>query len=149
MVLVWMADTVGMMPRAFTRPGQISELVRLDCTAILRGMIPQHLVSCRDRELPAKSAAVFRRRQDRLYSGSPGCLGPRAEASFGMAATPHLANGLQALSMPLLSFAGRPVALMADLRDSGRAGWSMCGAGVAAITRSWSRSPGNSSITTE
>jgi ATP-dependent helicase HrpB len=48
----------------------------------------------------------------------------RAQAFYGLAATPRLAEGRVPLQFALLSPAGRPVAITADLAGFWRGGWA-------------------------
>ena len=48
----------------------------------------------------------------------------RAQAFYGLAATPRLAGGRVPLQLALLSPAGRPVAITADLAGFWRGGWA-------------------------
>jgi len=48
----------------------------------------------------------------------------RAQAFYGMAVTPKLADGRVPLQLALLSPAGRPVAITADLAGFWRGGWA-------------------------
>ena len=48
----------------------------------------------------------------------------RAQAFYGLAATPGLAGGRVPLQLALLSPAGRPVAITADLAGFWRGGWA-------------------------
>ncbi len=52
----------------------------------------------------------------------------RAQAFYGLAATPRLADGRVTLQLALLSPAGRPVAITADLAGFWQAAGPMCGA---------------------
>ncbi len=48
----------------------------------------------------------------------------RAQAFYGLAATPRLADGRVPLQLALLSPAGRPVAITADIAGFWRGGWA-------------------------
>ena len=48
----------------------------------------------------------------------------RAQAFYGLTATPRLAEGRVPLQLALLSPAGRPVAITADLAGFWRGGWA-------------------------
>ncbi len=48
----------------------------------------------------------------------------RAQAFYGLTATPALADGRVPLQLALLSPAGRPVAITADLAGFWRGGWA-------------------------
>ncbi len=103
--------------------GRLSELERLDLQAILRGRMAWDLSSRLDRELPAYltlpggRAAVD-------YTETPPLAAARAQAFYGMATTPMLAGGRIALRLALLSPAGRPIAVTADLRGFWKSAWA-------------------------
>ncbi|WP_439576517.1 ATP-dependent helicase HrpB [Elioraea sp.] len=100
----------------------LGELARLDIAAILRGMLgaraatldaalPTHL------PLPQGRAAID-------YTRAPPTVSARAQALFGLAATPRLAGGRVPVQVELLSPAGRPIAVTGDLGAFWRGGWA-------------------------
>ena len=100
----------------------IAELARLDLGVILRGVLgaraaaldaalPTHLA------LPGGRAAID-------YTRDPPTVSARAQALFGLAATPRLAGGRVPLQTELLSPAGRPIAVTGDLAAFWRGGWA-------------------------
>ena len=103
--------------------GRIAGLDRLDLPAILRGLLswdqarrldaalPTHL------PLPAGRAAVD-------YTQPVPLAAARAQAFYGLAVTPRLAEGRAELRLALLSPAGRPVAITADLANFWRGAWA-------------------------
>jgi len=112
----WLAPQLAGMAR-------VADLTRLDLAAILRAMLPWALAARLDRELPRELAL-------------PGGLAPvdyiapvpvasaRAQAFYGLAETPRLADGRVPLRLALLSPAGRPVALTGDLGGFWRGAWA-------------------------
>ena len=102
---------------------RLADLEKLDLHAILRGLIPWDLVARLDRELPthpdlpAGRAAID-------YTEAPPLASARAQAFYGMAATPRLAAGRVPLRLALLSPAGRPIAVTADLAGFWKGAWA-------------------------
>jgi len=58
------------------------------------------------------------------YSGPVPAASARAHVFYGTDATPKLANGRVPLQLALLSPAGRPIAITADLASFWRGGWA-------------------------
>jgi ATP-dependent RNA helicase HrpB len=73
--------------------------------------LPQHLV------LPGTRAAID-------YTQPVPVASARAQAFYGLTETPRLAGGRAPLQLALLSPAGRPVAVTADLAGFWRGGWA-------------------------
>jgi ATP-dependent helicase HrpB len=103
--------------------GRISDLQRLDLAAILNGRLSREQASRLDRELPGRlslpsgHAAID-------YSEVPPLASSRAQAFYGLAMTPRLAGGRIPLRLALLSPAGRPIAVTADLAGFWTGGWA-------------------------
>ncbi len=102
---------------------RLSDMAQLDLYAVLRGLMPWALAARLDRdlpthlELPAGRAAID-------YTQSPPLASARAQAFYGMATTPLLAGGRVPLRLALLSPAGRPIALTADLGGFWNGAWA-------------------------
>jgi ATP-dependent helicase HrpB len=103
--------------------GRLADLGRIDLQAALRGLLPYEASRRLDRELPAYldlpggRAAVD-------YAEPVPLAAARAQAFYGLAETPRLAGGRVPLRLALLSPAGRPVAITADLAGFWRGAWA-------------------------
>jgi len=101
---------------------RLADLSRLDMAAILRGLLAWDLTRRLDEELPPSlalpggSAAID-------YTQPVPVASARAQAFYGLASTPKLASGRAPLQLALLSPAGRPIAITADLAGFWRGGW--------------------------
>ena len=73
--------------------------------------LPSHLA------LPTGRAAID-------YTETPPLASARAQAFYGLAATPELAGGRIPLRLALLSPAGRPIAVTADLAGFWKGAWA-------------------------
>lgn len=102
---------------------RLSDVGTLDMHAILRGLIPWEVAARLDRELPTHvGLAAGRAAID--YEQSPPLASAKAQAFYGTAATPLLASGRIPLRLALLSPAGRPIAVTADLAGFWKGAWS-------------------------
>ena len=102
---------------------KLDALAGLDLAALLRGrlgwadaarldrLLPTHLA------LPGGRAAID-------YTGPVPLASARAQHFFGLAATPVLADGRVPVRLALLSPAGRPIAITADLAGFWRGAWA-------------------------
>jgi ATP-dependent helicase HrpB len=112
----WLAPHLHGMAR-------LADLERLDLLAILRGLLPWNLTVRLDQALPPRltlpngSAQVD-------YSEPVPIAGARAQAFYGMVTTPLLAEGRVKLRLALLSPAGRPIAVTADLAGFWKGAWA-------------------------
>jgi ATP-dependent helicase HrpB len=102
---------------------RLSELGRLDLFAILRGMMDWALAARLDRELPSH-LALPEGRAAIDYTEAPPLASAKAQAFYGMATTPLLAGGRVKLRLALLSPAGRPIAVTADLAGFWKGAWA-------------------------
>jgi ATP-dependent helicase HrpB len=114
-VAEWLAPALSGMSRR-------AELARLDLIGILRERLPQGLARRLDLSLPThlplpRGRAAIDYRQPVPLASAP------ARAFYGLANTPQLAEGRAPLQLALLSPAGRPVAITADLAGFWRGGW--------------------------
>jgi ATP-dependent helicase HrpB len=114
-VQAWLTPQLG----GVTRLGDIQ---KLDLHAILRGLIPWDLASRLDRDLPTHLTLPTGRGVID-YTESPPLASAKAQAFYGMAATPKLAAGRIPLRLALLSPAGRPIAVTADLAGFWKGAW--------------------------
>ena len=112
----WLAPQLAGMSR-------LAELARLDLLAILRGLLPWDLARRLDAALPPQIALPGARAAIDYTQPVP-VASARAQAFYGLAATPRLAEGRVPLQFALLSPAGRPVAITADLAGFWRGGWA-------------------------
>lgn len=112
----WLPPCLGGITR-------LSGLDRLDLLHILRTQLSWKLAVRLDQELPTHlplpggRAAVDYRQAVPVASA-------RAQAFYGLASTPLLANGRIPLRLALLSPAGRPIAVTADLATFWKGAWS-------------------------
>jgi ATP-dependent helicase HrpB len=115
-VLDWLAPQLAGMTRT-------ADLVRLDLVGILRGLLPWALAARLDRDLP-RELALPGGRATVDYTAPVPMASARAQAFYGMAETPRLADGRVPLRLALLSPAGRPVAVTGDLVGFWRGAWA-------------------------
>ena len=112
----WLAPHLNGMAR-------LADLSRLDLTSILRGQLPWPLPARLDQALPPRlalphgSAAVD-------YTQPVPLAEARAQAFYGLRETPKLAEGRVPLRLALLSPAGRPIAVTADLGNFWHGAWA-------------------------
>ena len=95
----------------------------IDLPAMLRGLLPRDLALRLDAALPAHLALPGARAAIDYTQPVP-VASARAQAFYGLATTPCLADGRVKLQLALLSPAGRPVAITADLAGFWRGGWA-------------------------
>jgi ATP-dependent helicase HrpB len=113
-------DWFGAHLHGLTRLG---DLAALDLNVILLGRLDWALKSRLDRELPTHlplpggQAAVD-------YTEPVPIAAARAQHFYGLAETPKLAGGRVPLRLALLSPAGRPIALTADIAGFWRGAWA-------------------------
>ena len=102
---------------------RLADVTALDLHAILRGMLGWERSARLDRDLPTHlplpggRAAVD-------YTQPVPLASARAQAFYGLAASPLLAGGRVPLQLALLSPAGRPVAITGDLGGFWRGAWA-------------------------
>lgn len=102
---------------------RLSDVAALDLHAILRGVLGWQHAARLDRDLPTHLALPGGRAA--VDYGQPVPLASaRAQAFYGLAATPRLAGGRVPLQLALLSPAGRPIAITADLAGFWRGAWA-------------------------
>ena len=100
---------------------RLGDVGRLDLVGILRGLMPWHLVGRLDAALPTH-LDLPNGRIAVDYTQTVPVASARAQAFYGVTATPTLAGGRVPLQLALLSPAGRPIAITADLAGFWRGG---------------------------
>jgi len=114
------ADWLGPHLHGLTR---LSDLAALDLAAILLDRLEWSLKSRLDKELPTHlSLPGGRAAVD--YTQPVPIASARAQHFYGLAETPKLAGGRVPLRLALLSPAGRPIALTADIAGFWRGAWA-------------------------
>lgn len=103
---------------------KLSELKGLDATGILRALVPHAQQRALDAGLPTRVELPKGRSAAIDYLGEVPRLEARAQWLFGMASLPPLAQGRIPLQVAMLSPAGRPVAVTADLPGFWRGAWA-------------------------
>ncbi|MGI4975356.1 MAG: ATP-dependent helicase HrpB [Janthinobacterium lividum] len=112
----WLAGFLHGMSR-------LTELAGLDLVAALRARLGWEAAARLDRELPTYLALPGGRAAVDYAQPVP-IAAARAQAFYGLAASPLLAGGRVALQLALLSPAGRPVAITADLAGFWAGSWA-------------------------
>jgi ATP-dependent helicase HrpB len=102
---------------------RLAEIQKLDLAAILRDLLDWNAAARLDRELPTHLALPGGRAAIDYTQPVP-LAQARAQAFFGLSETPRLAGGRVELRLALLSPAGRPVAITADLAGFWRGAWA-------------------------
>ena len=112
----WLGGQLGRVRRR-------ADLAALDLAALLRARLGRALAARLDRELPP--ALTLPRGQAPIdYTAPEPLAAARAQAFYGLDTTPRLAGGRVPLRLALLSPAGRPAAITADLAAFWRGGWA-------------------------
>jgi ATP-dependent helicase HrpB len=101
----------------------IADAARLDLAAILRSQLGWHHAARLDRDLPPHLDLAGHRAVIDYLQPVP-VVAARAQAFYGLRQMPKLADGRLPLLVSLLSPAGRPVAITADLDGFWRGGWA-------------------------
>jgi ATP-dependent helicase HrpB len=112
----WLAPHLHGMAR-------LADLERLDLPAILHGLLPGNLAARLDQALPTHLSLPHGRAVVDYTQPVP-LAEARAQAFYGMTTTPLLAAGRVPLRLALLSPAGRPIAVTADLAGFWRGAWA-------------------------
>jgi ATP-dependent helicase HrpB len=102
---------------------RLGDVGRLELVGILRGLIPWNLVGRLSEALPAH-LDLPKGRVAVDYTQTVPVASAKAQAFYGLTATPTLAGGRVPLQLALLSPAGRPVAITADLASFWGSGWA-------------------------
>ena len=118
-----LAATVGIwLQPHLAGVAKLAEAAALDLVAILRGVLGWEHASRLDRDLPTH-LALQNGRAAIDYTQPVPVASARAQAFYGQATTPLLAGGRVPLQFALLSPAGRPVAITADLAGFWGGAW--------------------------
>ncbi len=112
----WLAPHLNGMAR-------LADLERLDLLSILRGLLPWNLAARLDQTLPTHLTLPHGRAPVDYTEPVP-IAEARAQAFYGMVRTPLLAEGRIKLRLALLSPAGRPIAVTADLANFWKGAWA-------------------------
>ena len=102
---------------------RLADVAGLDLHGVLRGMLGWERAARLDRDLPTHLALPGGRAAVDYAQPVP-LASARAQAFYGLAATPSLAGGRVKLQLALLSPAGRPIAITADLANFWRGAWA-------------------------
>ncbi|MUN36495.1 ATP-dependent helicase HrpB [Actinomadura litoris] len=100
-----------------------ADLARLDVAALLRGLLPWDLAARLDELAPERVEVPSGSRIRVDYTGERPVLAVKLQELFGWDAAPRLAGGRVPLVVHLLSPAGRPAAVTADLASFWREGY--------------------------
>ena len=102
----------------------LGDLRRLDLATALRQLVPWPAAS-RLVELAPERVSMPNGRSARVdYSGAAPAVSVKIQDAFGLRATPRLADGRVAVVMHLLSPAGRPAAITADMASFWETGYT-------------------------
>ncbi len=112
-LLATVSDWLGPYLSGMTRK---AHLARLDLNAILRGLVPQELLSRVEKLAPSRMEVPGggHYKIDYETDGDP-ILSVRLQEMFGMKSAPQIAEGRARLKIEFLSPAGRPVAVTQSL----------------------------------
>jgi len=102
---------------------RLADVASLDLHGVLRGTLGGQRAARLDRELPTHLALPGGRAAVDYAQPVP-LASARAQAFYGLTATPSLAGGRVPLQLALLSPAGRPIAITADLAGFWRGAWA-------------------------
>jgi ATP-dependent helicase HrpB len=102
---------------------RLGDLQRLDLTGLLSDLLPWALRTRLDQALPTH-LSLPGGRADVDYMQPVPMASAKAQAFYGMASTPRLAEGRVPLRLALLSPAGRPIAVTADLAGFWKGAWA-------------------------
>ncbi|MCC7284360.1 MAG: ATP-dependent helicase HrpB, partial [Acetobacteraceae bacterium] len=113
----WLAAALGGATR-------LADVLKLDLAAALAAQLGGPQRRALDAALPGRVTLPSGRAAPIDYTREVPTLSARAQDFFGLAATPRLAGGRVGLNAELLSPAGRPIAVTADLENFWRRGWA-------------------------
>jgi ATP-dependent helicase HrpB len=116
-----LADWLGPHLYGATR---LSDVAALDLHAILIGRLDWQARQRLDKELPTHLALPGGRQAAVDYTEPVPIAAARAQHFYGLAETPKLAGGRVPLRLALLSPAGRPIALTADIAGFWKGAWA-------------------------
>ncbi|MGC5748582.1 ATP-dependent helicase HrpB [Gluconobacter sp. NFX36] len=101
---------------------RLTQVKALDLLSILRAQLDYADLSALDRKVPPR-LTLKASTHEIDYTGAIPTVSARAQAFYGTATTPVLADGQVALQCALLSPAGRPQAITADLAGFWKGSW--------------------------
>ncbi|MGI8332434.1 ATP-dependent helicase HrpB [Actinomadura scrupuli] len=121
-------DDAALLERAEEWPGlsrarHRADLARIDVAAALRGLLPWQCAARLDEVAPERITVPTGSRIRVDYGGDQPVLAVKLQELFGWQAAPLLADGRVPLVVHLLSPAGRPAAVTADLASFWREGY--------------------------
>jgi ATP-dependent helicase HrpB len=103
---------------------RLGDLANLDLAALLLGRLEWSLKNRLDKELPTHLPLPGGRHAAVDYTEPVPIAAARAQHFYGLAETPKLAGGRVPLRLALLSPAGRPIALTADIAGFWKGAWA-------------------------
>jgi ATP-dependent helicase HrpB len=112
----WLAPHLGGMRT-------LADLARLDLAAALRGLLG-HRATLLDAAFPSHVTLGKGVRAAVDYTRDPPVVSARAQAFYGLVASPRIGQGTIPLAVELLSPAGRPIAVTRDLGAFWKGGWA-------------------------
>jgi ATP-dependent helicase HrpB len=101
----------------------LADLAGLDLAGLLRARLG-HLAALLDAAFPSHVTLGNGQRAAVDYTRDPPVVSARAQAFYGLSATPRIGNGTLPLAVELLSPAGRPIAITRDLGAFWKGGWA-------------------------
>ncbi|WP_215766768.1 ATP-dependent helicase HrpB [Gluconobacter cerinus] len=118
-----LADDLAWLEPYLAGCDRLTQVKALDLLSILRARLDYSDLSALDRKLPPR-LTLKASTHDIDYTGAVPTVSARAQAFYGTAGTPLLADGAVPLQCALLSPAGRPQAITADLAGFWKGSWS-------------------------
>ncbi len=112
----------ALAPHLYGR-NKLSELRMLDTHGLIMGLLTHEQRRSLETALPARLPLPKGRSAAVDYTGDIPRLEARAQHLYGVTTTPRLAGGTVPLHIALLSPAGRPIAITADLAGFWTGGW--------------------------
>jgi ATP-dependent helicase HrpB len=101
----------------------LADLAGLDLAGLLRARLG-HLAALLEAAFPSHVTLGNGQRAAVDYTRDPPVVSARAQAFYGLSATPRIGNGTLPLAVELLSPAGRPIAITRDLGAFWKGGWA-------------------------
>jgi ATP-dependent helicase HrpB len=120
-LLATLDDWLG--PRLTGASGR-ADLERIDVFGVLRDMVGHHRIPELDRIVPRTLVIATGREVPIDYRGETPAIAVRAQDLFGTTVHPSIAQGRIPITVTLLSPAGRPVQVTADLPGFWRGSWA-------------------------
>lgn len=118
-----LADDLAWLEPYLAGCDRLTQVKALDLLSILRARLDYSDLSALDRKLPPR-LTLKASTHDIDYTGAVPTVSARAQAFYGTVGTPLLADGAVPLQCALLSPAGRPQAITADLAGFWKGSWS-------------------------